>query len=501
MSRNRENNPVLGFDLGTTFSSLSRWVDGKGPEIIQNLGGEDATQSVVFYNPDTGEVLVGKTAYHRGLLTPENMIVGVKRLMDDGNQEIVLGGRTFTPIELSAHILNSIYEDAQAKYPQGDFASRGSVVTVPFYFKAHQIESTRRAADLAEIHCIGIIQEPIAASLSYAFQVARQGGSEEFEENILVFDLGGGTFDLTLFSLKNDGKRLLYDVLATDGDDRLGGMDFDQELADLILKKSGISLKGLDPKTLHKAHRNLIEQAIIAKIALSESKECIVAIPFVLPDAHIEVTVTREDFERTIAHHLAEIDGIVERLWAKSGVKSYEVDRVIRVGGSSRIPCVLRLVDDIVGKEKIWPGVDPITCVADGAAMYAAYLDDRRFFGKKLSIQTRTCHALGIKTGDNHFNEIIPANKKTPCEVRHLFTTSEDGVTALDIEVYQGSGRVIHDVTHSHVGTLSLTGLPKRRAGDLEIEICFRLNEEQLLSVTVAAEGKRKTESFTYISR
>ena len=143
MAVDSEKNPVLGFDLGTTFSALARWIDGRGPRIIQNKTGQDTTQSVVYYNPEKEEFIVGQIAYRRGLIMPENMIVGVKRLMDDANQNVMLGGREFSPVDISAIILDKIYEDAKAKFPKGVFNSRGSVVTVPFYFKAHQIENTR----------------------------------------------------------------------------------------------------------------------------------------------------------------------------------------------------------------------------------------------------------------------------------------------------------------------------------------------------------------------
>ena len=157
MQIDNETNPVLGFDLGTTFSALARWVNRKGPQIIQNRAGQDTTQSAVYYNPENDEILVGQVAYNRGLMMPENMIVGVKRLMDDGNQKVMLGGKEFTPITLSSLILEKIYEDAKMKYPTGAFSSRGSVVTVPCYFKAHQMENTRKAADMADINCIGIM--------------------------------------------------------------------------------------------------------------------------------------------------------------------------------------------------------------------------------------------------------------------------------------------------------------------------------------------------------
>lgn len=493
-----ERHPVLGFDLGTTFSAVARWIDGKGPRIIQNKTGQDITQSVVYYNPEKDEIIVGQTAYNRGLMTPENMIVGVKRLMDDNNHKVQLGGKEFTPIEISSLILKKIYEDAKSKYPQGTFNSRGSVVTVPFYFKAHQIDNTHQAAEKADINCIGIIQEPIAASLFYAFQLCEEYSDKDFSQNILVFDLGGGTFDLTLFHLEHTKKSLVFEVLASGGDDRLGGMDFDKCFSEVILKKSKVSLDGLEPKLFNKAHKNLIEQSIVTKIALTDANDYFVAIPFILPNKHIEVSVTRDEFEKSIKHYLAKIEGIIDSVWAKSNVKPSEVDRVIRVGGSSCIPCVKVLLDDIVGREKIWGNLNPSTSIAEGAAMYAAYLDDKEFFDKEILIHNRTCHALGLKTAGGHFKEIIPANRKTPCKFKQLCTTIEDNVEALDIEIYQGSGRIVKDGTHSLIGTIPITDLPPKPAGELDVEVYFKVNEEQMLSVTVAVEGQRKSATLNY---
>ncbi len=498
MAVDSEKNPVLGFDLGTTFSAVARWRDAKGPQIIQNKIGQDTTQSVVYYNPENTEIIVGQTGYHRGLMIPENMVVGVKRLIDDAKQEVKLGDRKFSPIEVSSMILEKIYEDAKSKYPKGAFSSRGSVVTVPFYFKAHQIDNTRQAAEMADINCIGIIQEPIAASLRYAYQLCEEHSDEEFSQTILVFDLGGGTFDLTLFQLQHTKKELIFEVLGTGGDDRLGGMDFDNCLADIILNKSGISLDGIEPNLFNKARKNLLEHTVNTKIALAASNEFFVAIPFILPDKHIEISVVRDEFETSIKHYLNKIEGIIDGLWAKSNVKPSKVDRVLRVGGSSNIPCVKALLDDVIGAEKVWGDMNPSTSIAEGASMYAAYLDDKEFFDKEIIIRTRTCHALGLRTAGSNFKEIIPANRKTPCEVKQLFTTNEDDVTSLNIEVYQGSGKIVKPDTHSHIGMISITDLPPKPAGDLDIEVNFKVNEEQALSVTVTVEGQRKSTTLNY---
>lgn len=499
MAIDNETNPVLGFDLGTTFSALARWVDRKGPQIIQNRSGQDTTQSVVYYNPENKEILVGNIAYNRGLMEPENMIVGVKRLMDDGSQKVKLGGKEFTPVELSSLILEKIYEDAKMKYPTGAFKSRGSVVTVPCYFKAHQMDNTRKAADMTDINCVGIIQEPVAASLSYALQICEDHFDKEFSQKILVFDLGGGTFDITLFQLEHTNNTIYFEVLASNGDDRLGGMDFDRCLADLILKKSGVSLDGVEPKLFNKAQRNLLEHSALAKIALTASNDYYVAIPFILPDKHIEVSVNREEFAKSIKPYLNKISGIIDSLWTTAKLKPSDIDRVIRVGGSSQIPCIKKLLDDILGAEKTWSNINPSTSIAEGAAMYAAYLDNTDFFNKKIDIRTRTTHALGLKTSGNTFTELIPANRQAPCSVKQVFTTAKDNLKKLIIEVFQGSGKKVSEKTHSLIGKIPIDNLPPKRAGEVDIVVTFSIDSAQILSITVEVEGQKKSAVLDYI--
>jgi len=498
MDIENETNPVLGFDLGTTFSALARWVDRRGPQIIQNRAGQDITQSVVYYNPENDEILVGNVAYNRGLMVPENMIVGVKRLMDDGNQEVMLGGKEFTPITLSSLILEKMYEDAKMKYPKGIFSSRGSVVTVPCYFKAHQMANTLKAAEMTDINCIGIIQEPIAASLSYALQICEDHFDKEFSQKILVFDLGGGTFDLTLFQLKHTDDTIYFEVLASSGDDRLGGMDFDSCLADVILEKSGVSLDGVEPKLFNKAHRNLLEQSTLAKIALSASQDYFVAVPFILPDKHIEVSITRKEFEKCIRHYFDKISRIIDDLWASANINPSDIDRVIRVGGSSHIPCIKNLLDDILGAEKTWSNINPSTSIAEGAAMYAAYIDNADFFDKKIVIRTRTSHALGLKTAGDRFKELIPANRQAPCTAKQVFTTAKDNVKKLNISVYQGSGKKVSKKTHSLIGKIPIKKLTPKLAGELDIDVMFSIDMAQRLSVTVEVEGQKKLAVIEY---
>ena len=481
-------NPVLGIDLGTTFSAIARW-DGRGPQIYRLRTGEIELQSVVYFDPKTEEFLVGALAYNKGLIHPENMAFGIKRFMDDAKHRIEIGGRTFTPIELSSKILASLYGNVVSMFPKNVFKGRGTVVTVPYYFMAHQLENTKDAAALANINCRKILQEPIAASLSYAWKCVQENPTREGEETILVFDLGGGTFDLTLFKLIQSKDTLRFEVLGTGGDDRLGGMDFDECLVNLLLEKSGLTeavlkLKGNKKKEIEyrKAYQKVRKGAVDAKIQLSFTKETRASIPFVIPpDKHIDVTVTRDEFEACIKSYTEKVRDIMERLWAVANVRASSVDRVVKVGGSSIIPCMHTLLCDAIGEGKIYADNDPSLCVAEGAALYAAYLDDPEVFGREIEITTRNCHALGVKLSGDRFARIISANRKAPCKGEHVFTTDKDNVETLDIEVYQGASNDING--NSRVGILSVPGLPKRPAGGLDILVTFTLNNEQKLVV------------------
>ena len=476
---------VLGIDLGTTFSAIAGW-DGRGPRVYENRMGRKETQSAILYDPDKDEFLVGQLAFNKGTVYPDNLAIGVKRYMDDADQKISIGGKEFSPVELSAKILASLHGAVVAKYPAGVFQSQGSVVTVPYYFKAHQCENTRKAADLADIGCMGILQEPIAASLSYAWQQVQADPDREREETILVFDLGGGTFDLTLFKLEQTADKLIFEVLATGGDDRLGGMDFDECMLDLILQKGELSLDGLSDLDTRKARQKVLAAAKETKEALSFVSEHYVAVPFVVADKSIDTQVTRDEFEESISSYIRKIEGVLDGLWISSGKRSENVDRVIRVGGSSHIPRMKQLLDEVIGEEKVYSDAELSFAVVKGAALYAAHLDDptdESIFGRDIEIRTRTCHALGVEAHGGVFNAIIQANRKAPCEGKHCFTNPCDNMTDLDINVYQGSKRLVKDNTL--IGTINISDLPPYPKEKLDIPVMFEIGKDQHLTVDV----------------
>ena len=408
-----ELNPVLGIDLGTTFSAIARWHENRRePRHYQHSQSGDTLQSVVYCDPETSEILVGKLAYKKGFMYPENVAVGVKRMMDDASQIISIGGQNFSPIDLSAKILRELYQDITKQFGSGKFKSRGTVVAVPYYFKAHQCEHTRKAAAIADINCLGLIQEPIAASLAYAWQLVQDRPDEEIKENILVFDLGGGTFDLALFCLHQTPTKLLFEVLATGGDDRLGGMDFDESLYNLILKKGDVNLAGLSDIEQKKARQKIIEQATEAKITLSAALDTYVTATDVIAGKHIDIKVTRAEFEKSIEVHIKQIDQIIQKVWTISNLRPSDIDRVILVGGSSRIPCVRSLICNLIGEEKVYANINSSLCVAEGAAIYAAYLDDREIFGRAIEVYSSHFPDRIIKENSQLRLEIATLNER-----------------------------------------------------------------------------------------
>jgi molecular chaperone DnaK len=477
-----EKNPVLGIDLGTTFSAIARW-DGRGPDVYQLLMGRHELQSAVYYDPKKDEFLVGRLAFQKGSVNPENLALGIKRHMDNAEQKISIGGKDFTPIELSSRILETLYVQVAARFPKGFFKCRGTVVTVPYYLKAHQCENTRKAADLANISCIGILQEPIAASLSYAWKLTLDHPTREVQENILVFDLGGGTFDLTLFRLTQTKDKLAFEVLATGGDDRLGGMDFDELMGQLLLKKAKVSINDLSPLEKRRARQKLMDKAIDAKETLSFIDETIVVVPYLTGTINLETTVTRTEFQESLIPYIKKIEGCIESLWATSGQRSADVHRVIRVGGSSRIPCMKQLLDDMIGEDKVFDDPDPSLAVVKGAALYAAHLDDPEVLGREVEITTRTCHALGVEVSGGLFDIVIASNRKAPCTGESLFGTVEDNQKTLDINVYQGSKPHVKDNTL--IGTIKIRDLPPYPKGKLDIKVTFEITKDQHMIVSV----------------
>lgn len=476
MKIDNEKKPVLGIDLGTTYSAISRWTE-KGPKVYQNPRREYTWASAVYFDPRQNKPLVGNLALSKALVDPENAIIGVKRMMDDGKQLIKLGGREYTPIEISAMILKDVYEYAEKTTP--GFNPAGTVVTVPYYFTALQCQNTTEAARQAGLNVLGLIQEPIAAALAYGLHEE----DNVKDETIMVFDLGGGTFDLTIFRLKNTDEKLIFEVLATGGDDRLGGLDFDKDIAALLKEKAGLNLEGQSPEERLKAERALLEAAKEAKEILSFEEFADVIKPNILQGQHIEVELERKELETVLDKYFVQMDIIMDKVLDKASLSKQQVDRVIKVGGSSRIPRIDQLLSEKVGSGKVHGNIDPDLCVAEGASVYAAFLDERLDRKKEIEIKTATAHDLGVRAGEDKFSPIIYGNRRTPCEATRIFTTNLDNCEELDIDVYQGSSKKVSD--NMHIGTVKVNGLVNRPAGELDIKITFRVTAQQVVSVEV----------------
>lgn len=486
--------PVIGIDLGTTFSCIARW-DGRGPMTYTLAGGERTLPSVVYYDSKNKDFVVGKFAVSKGRIDPDNAVFGVKRMMDNKNDKIVLGGKEFSPIDISQKILEKLSMDVTNMFPQGVFKPEGFVITVPYYFKAHQCRNTEEAAEKANMNVLGILQEPIAAALAYMIKLEQDRRIQNRTERFLVFDLGGGTFDVTIFELRIDEKKILFEVLATGGDDRLGGLDFDNAIKDYIIKCENLEedfiipakLKGekleQKDKEIKQATQKLLEAANTAKESLAFMDKTDIAIPHVFPGKIVDREFSNTEMNQILSPWVDKVNSIVDDTVFEAGIQASDINIVIKVGGSSKLKIMSNLLADKFGAQKIYGDINPSECVGEGAAIYAAILDGRLNLDREIEVQTRTPHSLGVEVENGLFHPIIKANNKAPCEGWEIFSTDKDNVTELDIDVYQGASEKV--INCSKVGTVHVKGLKPCEAGELDIKVTFKVSEQQLISVIV----------------
>lgn len=480
MSYDSQNTPVIGIDLGTTFSAIAAWT-GQSAQVYSPRG-SNVFQSVVYFDEKNKQFIYDTIAFNCGVVNPENLCVGVKRLMDNKKNQIKLGDRKFSPIDVSAMILKYIYSSVEDMFPKGIYKTSGAVVTVPYYFKAHQLENTSEAAKKAGLNLVGIIQEPVAAALAYGYYLSSEEVNKE--EIIMVFDLGGGTFDITIFKLKEDKENIIFEVLGIGGDDRLGGMDFDKALMNYIIEKECINFEDEPNERVKKRGMQILAAEIVkTKETLSFTDDVELIVPNVTSMINIERTCTRSEFEEVISDYVERIRNIVLDTLIAANVSHDQIDKVIKVGGSSKIPIVDKILVDIVGKDKIYANIDPSLCVAQGAAIYAAYVTNNLNTQKKIKITTATAHALGVEDSRGKFVALIPQNRKTPTKNTLTFSTDEDNCTELNIEVYQGNSKLARQ--NSHVGTVNVKGLIPAPKHKLSIAITFEVRQDQSIVVTV----------------
>lgn len=491
MPYDSQNRPVIGIDLGTTFSSISFWT-GQGVQTYSPRG-NNVFQSVVYFDERSKEFIYDTVAFNSGIFEPSNVCIGVKRLMDNKDIKIKFGDRQFSPIDISAMILKYMYKSVQDMFPEGVYNASGVVVTVPYYFKANQLENTSQAAKKAGLNLVGIIQEPIAAALAYG--CIHSSDNIKREETILVFDLGGGTFDLTIFRVKEDSENLIFEVLGIGGDDRLGGMDFDRALLKHIIQAEGIDFQSESNERLRKRGKQaLMAEAIKAKETLSFTDNAYMAVLNVIPGVNVDRNFTRDEFQEIMEGYYERIRNIVKSTLNRANVTPEDINKVIKVGGSSIIPMFDSLLNDIVGKGKIYSDIDPSLCVSQGAAIYAAYLTGNLNTRKKITIIPVTAHALGVEDAKGKFVVLIHENRKTPARKTLTFYTDQDNCTDVDVQVYQGNHRIAKE--NAHIGTVHVSGLIPAPKRTLEINITFEVKENQIVIVTVEQKESKikKTE-------
>lgn len=468
---------VIGIDLGTTNSCVAV-LEGGEPVIIPNAEGNRTTPSIVGFSKN-GERLVGQIAKRQAITNPDRTVLSVKREMGT-NHKNVIDGKTYTPPEISAIILSKLKQDAEAYL--GEPVSQ-AVITVPAYFSDSQRQATKDAGKIAGLEVLRIINEPTAAALSY-------GLDKEDNQKILVFDLGGGTFDVSILEL-GDG---VFEVLATSGNNRLGGDDFDARVMDYMVEEFKKE-QGIDLKNDKMAIQRLKEAAEKAKIELSSVVQSNINLPFITADAsgpkHLDMTITRAKFDE-LTHDLVEATmGPARKALSDAGLDVDKLNKVILVGGSTRIPSVQEAVKKLTGKEP-YKGINPDECVALGAAIQAAVLTGEV---KDVLLLDVTPLSLGIETLGGVSTKLIERNTTIPTKKSQIFSTAADGQTSVEIHVLQGEREMAS--YNKTLGRFQLTGIPPAPRGVPQIEVTFDIDANGIVHVSAKDLGTGNEQKVT----
>ena len=473
---------IIGIDLGTTNSCVAV-LEGGEPTVIANAEGNRTTPSIVAFTKE-GERLVGQVAKRQAVVNSDRTIMSIKREMGT-NYTVGIDGKQYSPQEISSMVLAKLKADAEAYI--GEKVTQ-AVITVPAYFSDSQRQATKDAGKIAGLEVLRIINEPTAAALAYGLDKG-----ENKNQKVLIFDLGGGTFDVSILEI-GDG---VFEVLSTNGNTRLGGDDFDDKIIEYLVSEFKKS-NGIDLSNDKMAMQRLKEAAEKAKIELSSTMKTNINLPFITADAtgpkHLDVDLTRQKFDALTESLVKATLVPTQKALDDAGLSINDINRVIMVGGSTRIPAVNEAVKNLIGKEP-YKGINPDECVAIGAAIQGGVLGGEV---KNVLLLDVTPLSLGIETLGGVFTKLIERNTTIPTSKSQVFSTAADNQTSVDIHVLQGEREMARD--NKTLGSFSLAGIPPARRGIPQIEVKFDIDANGIVHVTATDLGTKQEQSVTITS-